>query len=94
MSFRDIGAILNKKEASAVNNDGSGTGNGIVVVDNQQQQQQSNDNNNNKSRKTNNMLSSNDNDYDYYTKRERIVLSIQSMPRGRYCTEFQILCAV
>jgi hypothetical protein len=40
------------------------------------------------------MLSSNDNDYDYYTKKERIVLSIQSMPRGRYCTEFQILCAV
>jgi hypothetical protein len=37
MSFRDIGAILKKKEAAAVN-DGSGSGNGIVAMDNQQQQ--------------------------------------------------------
>jgi hypothetical protein len=46
MSFRDIAAILKKKEASEVNdgnssgNGSSGAGNGIVVVDNQQQQQQ------------------------------------------------------
>jgi len=44
ISFRDIAAILKKKEA-AVNYDGSG--NGIGGVDNQQQQQQSNDSNNN-----------------------------------------------
>ena len=38
MSFRDIAAILKKKEAAAVN-DGSGDGgNGIVAMDNQQQQ--------------------------------------------------------
>ena len=29
MSFRDIAAILKKKEAAAVNGDGSGNGNGI-----------------------------------------------------------------
>ena len=40
MSFRDIAAILKKKEeAAAVNGDGSGNGNGIrVAIDNQQQQ--------------------------------------------------------
>src|SRR5438067_10186004 len=39
ISFRDIAAILNKKEAAAVNGDGSGNGNGIrVAMDNQQQQ--------------------------------------------------------
>ena len=39
MSFRHISAILKKKEAAAVNDDGNGSGNGIrVVVDNQQQQ--------------------------------------------------------
>jgi hypothetical protein len=37
ISFRDIAAILKKKEAAAVN-DGSGSGNGIVAMDNQQQQ--------------------------------------------------------
>ena len=38
ISFRDIAAILKKKEAAAVN-DGSGDGgNGIVAMDNQQQQ--------------------------------------------------------
>jgi hypothetical protein len=41
MSFRDIAAILKKKEEAAAVNDGNGSGNGIgVVVDNQQQQQQ------------------------------------------------------
>jgi hypothetical protein len=45
ISFRDIAAILKKKEA-AVNDYGSGNGNGIGV-DNQQQQQQNNDSNNN-----------------------------------------------
>jgi DNA-binding CsgD family transcriptional regulator len=40
ISFRDIAAILKKKEeAAAVNGDGSGNGNGIVTNDNQQQQQ-------------------------------------------------------
>src|SRR5919205_2055212 len=50
ISFRDIAAILKKKEAAAVNDvgNGSGTGNGIVIVDNQQQQQ-SDDSSNNKS---------------------------------------------
>jgi hypothetical protein len=38
MSFRDIAAILKKKEEEAAVNDGSGNGNGIRVVDNQQQQ--------------------------------------------------------
>ena len=39
ISFRDIAAILKKKEAAAVNGDGSGNGNGIrVAIDNQQQQ--------------------------------------------------------
>ena len=38
MSFRDIAAILKKKEAAAVNDGSSGTGNGIVAMDNQQQQ--------------------------------------------------------
>ena len=39
ISFRDIAAILKKKEAAAVNGDGSGSGNGIrVAIDNQQQQ--------------------------------------------------------
>ena len=39
ISFRDIAAILKKKEAGAVNGDGSGNGNGIrVAIDNQQQQ--------------------------------------------------------
>ena len=47
ISFRDISAIIKKKEAAEVNH-GSATGNGIVVVDNQQRQQ-SNDSNNNKS---------------------------------------------
>ena len=37
ISFRDIAAILKKKEAT-VNGDGSGSGNGIVAIDNQQQQ--------------------------------------------------------
>src|SRR5919206_3334751 len=45
ISFRDIAAILKKKEAAAVNDDSSGNGNGIGV-DNQQQ---NNDSNNNKS---------------------------------------------
>jgi hypothetical protein len=36
ISFRDIAAILKKKEAAA--NVGSGSGNGIVAMDNQQQQ--------------------------------------------------------
>ena len=43
ISFRDISAIIKKKEAAAVN-DSSGTGNGIVLVDKQQS-----DNTNNKS---------------------------------------------
>jgi hypothetical protein len=40
ISFRDIAAILKKKEEAAdVNGDGSGNGNGIrVAIDNQQQQ--------------------------------------------------------
>ena len=38
ISFRDISAIIKKKEA-AVNDDGNGSGNGIrVAIDNQQQQ--------------------------------------------------------
>ena len=37
VSFRDISAIIKKKEAAEFNDVGSG--NGIVVVDNQQQQQ-------------------------------------------------------
>ena len=48
MSFRDIAAILKKKEA-AINDSGSGSGNGIVLVDKQQQQQSNDSNNNNKS---------------------------------------------
>ena len=37
MSFRDIAAILKKKEGETVNGDGSGNGNGIrVAMDNQQ----------------------------------------------------------
>ena len=37
ISFRDIAAILKKKEAAAVNDGGSGSGNGIrVAMDNQQ----------------------------------------------------------
>ena len=36
ISFRDIGAILKKKEAAV--NDNSGSGNAIVIVNNQQQQ--------------------------------------------------------
>jgi uncharacterized protein (UPF0254 family) len=40
ISFRDIAAILKKKESAAVNNGSdSGTGNGIVAMDNQRQQQ-------------------------------------------------------
>src|SRR6478736_8747979 len=39
ISFRDIAAILKKKEEAAdVNGDGSGSGNGKVAMDNQQQQ--------------------------------------------------------
>jgi chorismate mutase len=40
MSFRDIAAILKKKDAAAVNgsSDGNGNGNGIVTMGNQQQQ--------------------------------------------------------
>jgi diaminopimelate epimerase len=42
VSFRDIAAILKKKEAAAVNSDGSGNGNGngirVVAIDSQQQQ--------------------------------------------------------
>jgi hypothetical protein len=41
ISFRDIAAIIKKKEAAAVNDVGSGNANGIGV-DNQQQQQQQN----------------------------------------------------
>ena len=48
ISFRDIAAILKKKEA-AVNDVCSGNGNEIVVVDNQQQQQSIDSNNHNKS---------------------------------------------
>jgi hypothetical protein len=46
ISFRDISAIIKKKEA-AFNDDssGNGSGNGIGLVNNQQQQQQSNDSN-------------------------------------------------
>ena len=49
ISFRDIAAILKKKEAAV--NDGSGTGNGIVVGDNQQRQQSNDSNNNTKAYK-------------------------------------------
>jgi hypothetical protein len=52
ISFRDISAIIKKKEAAVNDGDGNGSGNqnGIVVVDNQQQHQQSDySNNNNKS---------------------------------------------
>jgi hypothetical protein len=45
ISFRDIAAILKKKQEAAVN-DGNGTGNGIGVDNQQQQQQQSNDSTN------------------------------------------------
>jgi hypothetical protein len=38
MSFRDIAAILKKKEMAVNDGDGSGNGNGIVAMDNQQQQ--------------------------------------------------------
>jgi hypothetical protein len=38
ISFRDIAAILKKKEAAAVNDDDNGSGNGMGVVDNQRQQ--------------------------------------------------------
>ena len=39
ISFRDIAAIIKKKEEAAdVNGDGSGNGNGIIAIDNQQQQ--------------------------------------------------------
>ena len=39
ISFREIGTVLKKKEAAAVNGDGGGNGNGIrVAMDNQQQQ--------------------------------------------------------
>jgi hypothetical protein len=38
ISFRDIAAIIKKKEAAAVNDD-NGSGNGIVAMDNQQRQQ-------------------------------------------------------
>jgi hypothetical protein len=41
ISFRDIAAILKKKEAAEVN-DSSGSGNGIVLVDKQQQSDDSN----------------------------------------------------
>ena len=44
-SFRDISAIIKKKEAAV--NDAYGSGNGIGLVDNQQQQQ-SNDSNDKK----------------------------------------------
>ena len=37
MSFRDIAAILKERETS-LNDDGSGSRNGIVAMDNQQQQ--------------------------------------------------------
>jgi hypothetical protein len=48
MSFRDIGAILKKKEAAV--NDDNGNGNGIgVVVDNQQQLGNGSSNSNEKS---------------------------------------------
>jgi len=53
ISFRDIAAIIKKKEAAAVNDDSSGNGNGIGVDNQQQQQQQQqqnkDSNNNNKS---------------------------------------------
>jgi hypothetical protein len=42
ISFRDIATILKKKEEAAVNDVGSGNGNGIV----DKQQQESNDSNN------------------------------------------------
>src|SRR6185437_10852981 len=47
ISFRDISAIIKKKEAAVNDGDGNGSGNqnGIVVVDNQQQHQQSDNNN-------------------------------------------------
>src|SRR5881227_3127480 len=51
MSFRDIGAILKKKEAS-VNDAGDGNGNGIGVLDNQQQQQLGNGSSNPNERST------------------------------------------
>jgi DNA-binding Lrp family transcriptional regulator len=38
MSFRDIAAVLKKKEAAAVNDGDNGSGNGIVAMNNQQQQ--------------------------------------------------------
>jgi hypothetical protein len=38
ISFRDIAAIIKKKEEAAAVNDGNGSGNGIVAMDNQQQQ--------------------------------------------------------
>ena len=45
ISFRDITAILKKKEAAVNHGNGNGNENRIMVVDNQQQQ--SNDSNNN-----------------------------------------------
>ncbi|MBV9176196.1 MAG: hypothetical protein JO297_04085 [Nitrososphaeraceae archaeon] len=51
ISFRDIAAILKKKQEAAVNHgcSGSENGNGIAGADNQQQQQSNGSNNNDKS---------------------------------------------
>jgi predicted DNA-binding protein YlxM (UPF0122 family) len=49
ISFRDISAIIKKKEANV----GCATENGIMVVDNQQQHQQSNDSNNSTNKSSN-----------------------------------------
>ena len=53
MSFRDIAAILKKKDAAAINDDSSGSGNGIVLVDKQHQHQHSDDSNNNNNKSPN-----------------------------------------
>ena len=84
MSFRDIGAILKKKETS-VNDNGNGNGIGVVVVDNQQQQQLGNGSSHSNQKSTQ--------AYKLFTEGKKpvnvaILLNLSEKEATRYFTEY------
>jgi hypothetical protein len=92
MSFRDISAIIKKKEAAVINDvgSGSGSGTGIGVVDNRQQQQQSDDSNNNNNKSPNEKATQAYKLYDEGKKPVDVAvrLGLSEKEAARYYTEY------
>jgi hypothetical protein len=91
ISFRDISAIIKKKEATVSHGSGNGNENGIMLVDNQQQQQQSSDSNNNNNNKSPNEKATQA--YKLYDERKKPVevavqLGLSEKEATRYYKEY------